>query len=141
MMVRTDPFRQLDRLSSQLLGNAPRPATMPIDAYRKGDEFVVAVDLPGIDPDTIDLTVDKQTITIRAERRRNADEGVEYVVGERPYGTFTRRLFLGKSLDTADIQADYRDGVLSIHVPVAEEAKPRKVKVGGSATPPEIKAA
>lgn len=141
MLVRTDPFRQLDRLSSQLLGNAPRPATMPIDAYRNGDEFVVAVDLPGVDPETIDLTVDKQTITIRAERARNAEEGVEYVVGERPYGTFTRRLFLGKSLDTAEIQADYRDGVLSIHVPVAEEAKPRKVKVDGGATKPEIKAA
>ncbi len=130
MLMRTDPFRQLDRLAEQMLGTPSRPVAMPIDAYRKGDEFLVQLDLPGVDPETIDLTVERNALTVHAERSRPDLEGVELVISERPQGSFSRQLFLGESLDTAEIQAEYRDGVLTVHIPVAEQAKPRKVKVG-----------
>jgi len=130
MLMRTDPFRQLDRLAEQMLGTPSRPVAMPIDAYRKGDEFLVQLDLPGADPESIDLTVEKNALNIHAERTRPDLEGVEMVIAERPQGSFSRQLFLGESLDTADIQADYRDGVLTVRIPVAEQAKPRKVKIG-----------
>lgn len=138
MLVRTDPFRQLDRLTEQLLGTAARPMAMPLDAYRKDDEFLVQLDLPGVDPDTIDLTVEKNALTVHAERQRPDLEGIELVVAERPQGAFSRQLFLGEALDTAEIQADYRDGVLTIRIPVAETAKPRKVKIATGARPAPI---
>ena len=131
--MRTDPFRQLDRLAEQMLGTPSRPVAMPIDAYRKGDEFLIQLDLPGVDPETIDLTVEKNTLTVHVERVRPELDGVELVISERPQGSFSRQLFLGESLDTAEIQADYRDGVLTVHIPVAEQAKPRKVKIGTQA--------
>jgi HSP20 family protein len=137
MLMRTDPFRDLDRLTQQVLGTPARPAAMPIDAYRQGEEFVVELDLPGVGPSTIDLTVEKNVLTVHAERRR-AEEGVELLVGERPQGTFSRQLFLGESLDTDRIRADYADGVLTLRIPVAERAKPRKVEVStgsGAGTP------
>jgi HSP20 family protein len=134
MLMRTDPFRELDRLSQQVFGTPTRPAAMPIDAYRKGEEFVVQFDLPGVDPESIDLTVEKNVLTVHAERRRPAEEGVELVVGERPQGTFSRQLFLGETLDSERIDARYNDGVLTLTVPIAEKAKPRKVPIGVGAS-------
>lgn len=128
MLMRTDPFRDLDRLAQQVLGTPSRPAAMPIDAYRRGDEFIVELDLPGIDPDSIDLTVERNVLTVHAQRHR-ADEGVELLVGERPHGTFSRQMFLGDTLDVANIDATYRDGVLTLTLPVAERAKPRRVPI------------
>jgi len=129
MLMRTDPFRDLDRLAQQVLGTPARPAAMPIDAYRRGDEFVVEFDLPGVDTSSIELTVEKNVLTVHAERRRSTTEGVEMLVGERPQGTFSRQLFLGDSLDTERINADYTDGVLVLRLPIAEKAKPRRVPI------------
>jgi HSP20 family protein len=129
MLMRTDPFRDLDRLAQQVLGTPARPAAMPIDAYRRGDEFVVEFDLPGVDTSSIELTVEKNVLTVHAERRRPTTEGVEMLVGERPQGTFSRQLFLGDSLDTERINADYTDGVLVLRLPIAEKAKPRRVPI------------
>src|SRR3954471_3326825 len=117
MLMRTDPFRDLDRLGQQVPGPAARPAAMPIDAYRVGDEFVVQFDLPGVDASSIDLTVEKNVLTVHAQRSRRGNEGVELLVGERPHGTFSRQLFLGESLDTDRIDASYTDGVLTLRVP------------------------
>jgi HSP20 family protein len=132
MLMRTDPFREFDRLAQQVLGTPARPAAMPIDAYRKGDEFVVDFDLPGVEASSIDLTVEKNVLTVHAERRRPDVEGVEMLVGERPQGTFSRQLFLGETLDTDQMSATYTDGVLSLRLPVAEKAKPRRVPINAS---------
>jgi HSP20 family protein len=132
MLMRTDPFRDFDRLAAQVLGTPARPAAMPIDAYRLGDEFVVDFDLPGVDPNSIDLTVEKNVLTVHAERRRPEIEGVEMLVGERPQGTFSRQLFLGETLDTEHINATYADGVLTLRLPIAEKAKPRRVPINVS---------
>jgi HSP20 family protein len=132
MLMRTDPFRDFDRLAQQVLGTPTRPAAMPIDAFRNGDEFVVQFDLPGIDTDSIDLTVERNVLTVHAERRREVAEGVELLIGERPQGTFSRQLFLGDTLDTDRIEADYRDGVLSLRLPITERAKPRRVPIQAS---------
>jgi HSP20 family protein len=129
MLMRTDPFRDLDRLTQQVFGTPARPAAMPIDAYRHAEEFVVELDLPGVDPGSIDLTVEKNVLTIHAERRRTSPDDAELVVGERPYGTFSRQLFLGESLDPERLAADYADGVLTLRVPIAEKAKPRRIEV------------
>ena len=123
MLMRTDPFRDLDRLTQQVFGTATRPAAMPIDAYRRGEEFVVELDLPGVEPDSIDLTVEKNVLTVHAERGRDESEGVELLVGERPHGTFSRQLFLGESLDTDAIEADYVDGVLTLRLPGGREGQ------------------
>jgi HSP20 family protein len=131
MLMRTDPFRELDRLTQQAFGTPSRPAAMPIDAYRRGDEFVVELDLPGVAADSIDLTVERNVLTVHAQRRR-ATEDVELLVGERPQGTFSRQLFLGDTLDTSNIAADYTDGVLTLKLPVAERAKPRRVPINHS---------
>jgi HSP20 family protein len=136
MLMRTDPFRDLDRLAQQVLGTPTRPAAMPIDAYRRGDEFVVEFDLPGVDSDSIDLTVEKNVLTVHAQRQRSDVEGVELLVGERPHGTFSRQLFLGETLDTDRIDAFYADGVLTLRLPVAEKAKPRRVPINVSTTEP-----
>ena len=133
MLMRTDPFRDLDRWTQQVLGTPARPAAMPIDAYRSGEEFVVHFDLPGVDAQSIDLTVEKNVLTVHAERRRPDAEGVELLVGERPQGTFSRQLFLGETLDTDRIEAQYADGVLTLRVPIAEKAKPRRVPISTSA--------
>ncbi|GAC1364172.1 MAG: Hsp20/alpha crystallin family protein [Actinomycetota bacterium] len=128
MLMRTDPFRELDRLA-QVLGTPARPAAMPIDAYRSGDSFLVQFDLPGVQTDSIDLTVEKNVLTVHAGRSRPESEGVEVLVAERPQGTFSRQLFLGETLDTEHIEADYVDGVLTLRIPIAESAKPRKVSI------------
>jgi HSP20 family protein len=132
MLMRTDPFRDLDRWTQQVLGTPARPAAMPIDAYRSGEEFVVHFDLPGVDAQSIDLTVEKNVLTVHAVRRRPGAEGVELLVGERPQGTFSRQLFLGETLDTDRIEAQYADGVLTLRVPIAEKAKPRRVQISTS---------
>jgi len=129
MLMRTDPFRELDRLAQQALGTPARPAAMPIDAYRDGEVFVVQFDLPGVDPASIDLTIEKNVLTVHAQRARSANEGVEMLVAERPQGTFSRQLFLGESLDPDRIDANYADGVLTLQIPVAERAKPRRVPI------------
>lgn len=128
MLMRFDPFRELDRLTQPGWTGARNPV-MPMDAYRDGDQFVVRLDLPGIDPSTIDLTVEKNVLTIAAERRWARAEGVEVLVAERPQGSFRRQLFLGDGLDPDRIDAGYEDGVLSVTIPVAEQAKPRKVEI------------
>lgn len=135
MLMRTDPFREFDRLS-QVLGTPNRPAAMPIDAYRRGDSFLILFDLPGVAPESIDLTVEKNVLTVRAERVRPAAEGVEMLLAERPEGAFSRQLFLGETLDTERISAEYADGVLTLQVPIAENAKPRKVAVKSNGNAP-----
>ena len=133
MLMRTDPFRDLDRLlTQQVLGTVARPAAMPMDAYRKGHDFYVHLDLPGINPDSIDLTVEQNVLTVRAERPQASPEGAELIVSERPTGSFSRQLFLGESLDAEAIGADYRAGVLTLTIPVREAAKPRKLTVTSS---------
>ncbi|MEU9148856.1 Hsp20/alpha crystallin family protein [Streptomyces sp. NPDC048349] len=130
MLMRTDPFRELDRLTQQVLGTAARPTAMPMDAFREGDAFVVELDLPGVDPESIDLDVDRNVLNVRAERRTTASGGdSDVVIAERPAGSFSRQLFLGEALDPDRIQASYEAGVLRLSIPVAEEAKPRKIQI------------
>jgi HSP20 family protein len=129
MLMRTDPFRDLDRLTQQLFGATARPAAMPMDAYRSGDDFLVHFDLPGIDPESIELDVERNVLNVRAERRNPAPEDADVLVAERPTGTFTRQLFLGDTLDTDRIDASYEAGVLTLRIPVAEQAKPRRIQI------------
>jgi HSP20 family protein len=141
MLMRTDPFREFDRLTQQVLGTAARPAAMPIDAYRDGEEFIVQFDLPGVEADSIELTVEKNVLSVHAERRRSAGEGAEMLMAERPQGVFSRQLFLGESLDTERIDANYTNGVLTLRLSIAEKAKPRRVAVtSGDAEPSAIEA-
>jgi HSP20 family protein len=135
MLMRIDPFRELDRFAQQALGSRMRPAAMPMDAYREGDHFVVHFDLPGVDPSSIDLTVEKNVLTVSAERQWQADDGQEVLASERPQGSFSRQLFLGDGLNTDHVEAAYDNGVLKVTIPVAEQAKPRKVEIssGGGA--------
>ncbi|MFP5346141.1 MAG: Hsp20/alpha crystallin family protein [Actinomycetes bacterium] len=140
MLMRTDPFRELDRLTQHLVGTVTRPAAMPMDAYRADDTFVVHFDLPGVDPQTIDLDVERNVVTIRAERKPAAVEGANVLAAERPTGTLSRQLFLGESLDTERIEASYEAGVLTLTIPVAEQAKPRKIEVVDGSSKAEIAA-
>jgi len=143
MLMRTDPFRELDRMTQQLFGTngtTSRPAVMPMDAYRAGEQFVVHFDLPGVDPSSIDLNVERNVLTVTAERKPSYSGNVELQAGERPRGTFSRQLFLGDSLDTEHVEANYDAGVLTLHIPVIEKAKPRKIEVTGGGTPKEINA-
>ena len=128
MLLRFDPFRELDRLTEQ--ATERRRPVMAMDAFRDGDEVTVHFDLPGVDRDSIDITVEKNQLIVRAERRWAGDDDVDVVAAERPQGTFTRSLFLGANPDTERIDADYTDGVLTLTIPVAEVAKPRKITVG-----------
>lgn len=130
MLMRTDPFRDIDRMFEQLVGTPGRPAVMHLDAERDGDWFNVYFDLPGVDPDSIDLTVERNVLSVKAERTRQQREGVETVISERPVGVFSRQLFLGETLDTDNLQATYDNGVLTLRIPVSEQAKPRKISVG-----------
>jgi HSP20 family protein len=139
MLMRTDPFREFDRVAQQVFGTRTRPAAMPIDAFRRGEEFVVQFDLPGVDLEGIDLTVERNVLTVHAERRRSGGDDVELLIGERPQGTFSRQLFLAETLDADRLRAEYTDGVLTLHIPVKEQAKPRRVTITASAgaTPTE----
>ncbi len=141
MLMRTDPFRELDRLTQQLLGangTTSRPAVMPMDAYRDGEQFVVQFDLPGVDPTSIDLDVERNVLTVKAERAPTYGENVELQVAERPRGVFSRQLFLGDTLDTDRIEAHYDAGVLTLRLPVAEKAKPRKIEITGGNNAPKV---
>ena len=130
MLMRFDPFRDFDRFTQALTSQgAGRITAMPMDAYREGDNFIVDFDLPGVDPGSIDLTVEKNALTVRAERSWEPKEGQEVLISERPQGTFSRQLFLGDGLDTDKIEASYNNGVLQLTIPVAEQAKPRKVQI------------
>jgi HSP20 family protein len=140
MLMRTDPFRDIDRVFDQLVGTASRPAVMHVDAEREGDWFNVYFDLPGVDPDSIDLTVERNVLQVKAHRQRQAKDGVESVISERPMGVFSRQLFLGDTLDTDNLQASYDNGVLTLRIPVSERAKPRKISIGaGSSGSKQIK--
>jgi HSP20 family protein len=129
MLVRTDPFRDLDRFAQQVLGTAARPTVMPMDAWREGEEFVVEFDLPGISEESLDLDIERNVVTVRAERP-DVDPGREMLATERPRGVFSRQLVLGENLDTDRIDASYDGGVLRLRIPVAEKAKPRKISIG-----------
>ena len=129
MLVRTDPFRELDRLTQQVFGTSSRPAFMPMDAWREGDVFLVEFDLPGVSADSIDLDVERNVLTVTAERRPRDNGGAEQSAAERPRGVFSRQLVLGDNLDLDNVQAGYADGVLSLRIPVAERAKPRKITI------------
>ncbi|MBD3943590.1 Hsp20 family protein [Microbacterium sp. NEAU-LLC] len=142
MLMRTDPFRELDRLAQQMLrsdGTLARPAVMPLDAWRDEDTFHVEFDLPGVDPESIDLDVERNVVTVRAERPHRASDA-ELIAAERPRGIFSRQLVLGDNLDTEHISASYDAGVLSLRIPVAEQAKPRRIPIAGSRTPQAIDA-
>jgi HSP20 family protein len=131
-VLRFDPFREFDRLAAEQMFSGLRggPRSVPMDAHRRGDQLLIQVDLPGVDPDAIELTVEQNMLTIKAERRFvDPEEGDELLISERPQGTFTRQLLLGESLDTERLQADYDQGVLTLRIPVAEAAKPRRVPI------------
>jgi HSP20 family protein len=135
MLMRTDPFRELDRLTQQFFGTdgtAARPSVMPMDAWRDGDSFVVEFDLPGVDSDSIDLDVERNVVTVKAQRP-GRDEKTEMIAAERPRGIFSRQLVLGDNLDTEHITANYEAGVLTLRIPVAERAKPRKITITAGA--------
>jgi HSP20 family protein len=140
MLMRTDPFRDFDRLTEAMLGTRARPAVMPMDAYREDGVFVVHLDLPGVATESIDLTVEQNVLTIHAERTTPANGGAELVVDERSYGVFSRQLFLGDTLDAERLEADYDAGVLTIKIPIAEKAKPRRIEVGGGSNRKKISA-
>ncbi|TDX02552.1 Hsp20/alpha crystallin family protein [Kribbella sp. VKM Ac-2566] len=135
MLMRTDPFRELDRFAQQFFGSQTpgtwsRPTPMPMDAYRQGEQYVVSFDLPGVSPDAIDLDVERNVLTVKAERRPlELGDGVEMQVSERPLGVFSRQLFLGDTLDADRIEASYDAGVLTLKIPIAEKAKPRKIAI------------
>ncbi|PZR53207.1 Hsp20/alpha crystallin family protein [Xylanimonas oleitrophica] len=136
-----DPFAEMDRLvgsvAGTLSGAARGAATMPMDLFREGDHYVLAVDLPGVDPGTIDVSAEGRTLTVRAERTPRSGDA-EWLVRERPAGTFARQLTLGRGLDLDRISASYADGVLSLTIPVAEEARPRRIEVTHAGTPRSI---
>ncbi len=135
MTMALDPlFRDLNRLTTEVFGSSRAPQGMAMDAYRVGDEYVVEFDLPGVDPDSLEVRAENSTLTVRAERRgrtgEREDSEVSYVAAERPRGTFSRQLSLGDGLDLDNVRADYTDGVLTVTLPVAEKAKPRQIAVG-----------
>ncbi|MGW6488409.1 Hsp20/alpha crystallin family protein [Streptomyces sp. NPDC055056] len=135
MLMRTDPFRELDRLAQQLMGPGSwsRPSAMPMDAYRDGDQYVIAFDLPDIDPDALDIDVERNMLTVKAERRPlPRSQSAQTELSERPLGVFSRQIVLADTLDTEHISADYEAGVLTLRIPIAERAKPRKISVNSA---------
>ncbi|WP_169164186.1 Hsp20/alpha crystallin family protein [Cellulomonas taurus] len=140
MATRFDPFQEMDRLMTQVLGADRAAAQMPLDLYRSGDHYVAHVDLPGADPGSIDVNVDDRTLTIRAQRTPRSEEGVQYLAKERPTGTYARQLTVGRGLNLDAISASYTDGVLTLTIPVAEEAKPRRIEVQTGSAPTSIEA-
>jgi HSP20 family protein len=141
MLMMNDPFRQLDRLTQQMLGTVARPAAMPMDAWREGDEFVVALDLPGVEIDSVNLDVEQNVLTVRAERKESVGDDTEMLASERPRGVFSRQLVLGESLDTDNVKASYDAGVLTLRIPVREQAKPRKIEIETRGQQQQISAA
>ncbi|MEV6683280.1 Hsp20/alpha crystallin family protein [Streptomyces erythrochromogenes] len=133
MLMRTDPFREMDRIVQQLTGTSgtwSKPSVMPMDAYREGDVYVIAFDLPGVSPEAVDIDVERNMLTVRAERRPAAKgDTVQMELSERPLGAFSRQVMLADTLDTEHIEADYDAGVLTLRIPIAERAKPRKISI------------
>ena len=127
--LRFDPFRDFDRLAAEVFGAARTPSLMPMDCLRTGDQFVCRFDLPGIDPESLEVSAENNTLTVRADRTRRDPEDSRYLVSERPSGTYSRQLVLGDGLAVDNIRAEYRDGVLTLTIPVAEQAKPRKIEI------------
>ncbi len=140
MIATFDPFRELDRVISSLTKPATAPRLMPMDLYREGDHYVLSADLPGADPGSVDVSVDGHQLTIRAERTARSQDGIEWIVNEREFGSYVRQLTLGDGLDLDKIAATYDNGVLTITIPVSETAKPRKISVGSGSTPEAIPA-
>jgi HSP20 family protein len=141
MLMRTDPFREFDRLTRQLLqpaGTWTRPASIPMDGYRDGEHFVVQFDLPGVDPQAVELDVERNVLTVKAERRPLQGADVQMQISERPLGVFSRQLFLGDNLDTENIDAAYDNGVLTLRIPITERAKPRKIEITAGSEPKRI---
>lgn len=130
MTTAFDPFREIDRAFSAM--RTPAPTGMPMDLYRTAETFVASIDLPGVDPSSIDIDVEERTLTIRAERKPQEHDEIQWLAHERPTGTFARQLTLGYGVAADRIEAEYSDGVLTLHIPVSEEAKPRKIKVSHS---------
>lgn len=128
-----DPFQEMDRLFSSFASNARQSGGMPMDLFRTGDHYVLSMDLPGVDPGTIDVSVEDRTLTVRAERTQRSDSDAQWLVRERPAGTFARQLTVGRGLALDNISASYTDGVLSLTIPVSEDAKPRKIEVAHTA--------
>jgi HSP20 family protein len=131
MLMRTDPFHEFDRWTQQVLGTAARPAAMPMDAWREDDQFIVEFDLPGVQPDSLDLDVERHVLTVRAERPP-FEEAKDMAAAERPRGVFSRQLLLAENLDADRIEASYNDRVLRLVIPVAEHAKPRRIEISRS---------
>ena len=132
MLMRFDPFRDLDRFTQGLLGSdGRRMVALPVDAYRSGDEFVLELEIPGVDPSSVDLTVEKNVLTVKVDRNHAWPDGAEVFVSERPEGSITRQFFLGDTLDPSEIKAHCDNGVLRVTIPTAEQAKARKVEIGG----------
>ena len=129
MAMSFDPFGELDRIAGSLLQNRPGPRFMPVDLYRDGDRYVLSADLPGIDPGSVDIDVDGQLLTIRAQRTVSSADGAKWLVQERPAGSYLRQFSLGEGLDMEMISATYDNGVLSVIIPVSEKAKPRRIQV------------
>ncbi len=140
MLMRTDPFREFDRLAQQVLGTTARPAAMPMDAWQEGEEFIVALDLPGVSPESVELDVERNVLTVKAERKPPTGEDTEMVAAERPQGVFSRQLILGDTLDTDGVKASYDAGVLTLRIPVAEKAKPRRIEITSQGQRQEINA-
>jgi HSP20 family protein len=133
MATNFDPFREFDRLAGSFFDRPMGPRLMPMDLYKDGDTYVLTADLPGIDPGSVDIDVDGQLLTIRAQRTLASGDGVKWLTRERQGGTFLRQLSLGQGIDTERITADYSNGVLSITIPMSEKAKPRKIAVSSHA--------
>lgn len=140
MIMNLDPFRELDRVAASLLDRRESPRVMPIDLYRDADHYVLTAELPGIDPGSVDVDVDGQLLTVRAERTPRSHEGVQWLARERAAGTFLRQLSLGRDIDTENISAHYENGVLSVMIPVLEKAKPRKISVATASDRAEVPA-
>jgi HSP20 family protein len=139
-IMRFDPFRDFDRLADQMAGIRGM-RMIPMEAYRRGDQFVVHLDVPGVEPDDVQLTVEHNVVSIRAERRSPRQEGDEVLIDERPQGVFSRQLFLGETLDSERLEATYDAGVLTLRIPVAEQARPRRIPISaGSAEPRRVSA-
>ncbi|WP_212719478.1 Hsp20/alpha crystallin family protein [Blastococcus sp. CCUG 61487] len=131
--MRFDPLRELDRLAEQSLSAGARALrSMPMEALRRGDEFIVHLDVPGVRPDDIDLTVERNVVSIRVRRVPARQEGDEVLIDERPHGEFARQLLLGENLNADRLTADVRDGVLTLTIPVSEASKPRRVALGSA---------
>ncbi|MSS84096.1 Hsp20/alpha crystallin family protein [Actinomycetaceae bacterium WB03_NA08] len=128
-MTTIDTWRDFDRLAQTILAGKPALRAMPMDLFRRGNEYILSADLPGIDPSSIDVDIDGQQLTIRAERFVPDSKDVKWLVRERSGGTFVRQLSVGEGIDTSSITASYDDGVLTVTMPVRESAKPRKISV------------